>query len=99
MEVDQPASSTSEHKGKGGNLLKATSEYFENKYKAAAVKETEIHHCLATDSSLPKKSEGDMMITRTLMDSMEPEAHANVILATDFEGRSRTRSSPRHSGR
>ena len=85
MEVDQAASSTPEHKGKGGNLLKGTSEYFENKYKAAAVKETEIHLCLATDSSLPKESEGDMMITRTLMDSMEPEAHANVILATDFD--------------
>ena len=85
MEVDQPASSTPVHKGKGGNLLQGTSEYFENKYKAAAVKETEIHLCLATDSSLPRESAEDMMITRTLMDSMEPEAHANVILATDFD--------------
>ena len=100
MDVDlgMPTSTSSEHKGKGGNLLKATSEFFESKYKAAAINEAEIHLCLATDSSLPKESEGDMLVTRTLMDSMEPETHANVILATGISSileLSRIRSSLR----
>ena len=87
MDVDlgMTESTSSEHKGKGGNLLKATSEFFESKYKAAAIKEAQIHMCLATDSSLPREGEEDMLVTKTLMDCMEPDAHANVILATDFD--------------
>ena len=81
----EPESTTREHKGKGGNLLKATSEFFENKYKAAAANETQIHQCLAADSGLPREGDEDMLVTRTLLDSMEPDAHANVILATDFD--------------
>ena len=97
MDVDLglPVSTSSEHKGKGGKFLKATSEFFENKYKAAAVNEAEIHLCLATDSSLPKESEGrfpQVWPTKDELTGMEfdpqdleaPKGHRNYPSAEEF---------------
>ena len=84
METEE---TSGQHKGKGGHLLKDTSEHFEAKYKAAAMADRDhgatspCHGQHTHDMELDVETQA----RKAFMDSMEPEAHANTILATDFD--------------
>ena len=85
MDIDRETEVTTQTKGKGGALLSTTSAFFEARYRDAEDKETQVQQCLATDGRVHEDGDEDMMVTKTLIDGMEPEAHANAILATDFQ--------------
>ena len=85
MDIDKETEVTTQTKGKGGTLLSTTSAFFEARYRDVEDKETQVQQCLATDGRVLEDGDEDMMVTKTLIDGMEPEAHANAILATDFQ--------------
>ena len=86
---DVEMSENREHnKGKGGvlNLKQGTTTHFEQKAKAAAEAESLVRKALASDDmDIDLETGGDILVQKTRMDSMEPEAHANTILATEFQ--------------
>ena len=75
----------SQHKEKGGIRLKGTTEHFAMKYQEAANAESMVRLALATDGDVDMVVDAETLARKTFMDSMEPEAHANTILATDFD--------------
>ena len=75
----------SQHKGRGGIRLKGTTEHCEMKCQEAAVAESQVRQALAIDDDVDMAADPEILAKKTFMDSMEPEAHVNTILATDFD--------------
>ena len=64
----------------------STTAHFEEKAKAAEEGENIVKRALpADDMDIDMETEEEILAQKTLMDSMEPEAHVNTILATDFQ--------------
>ena len=63
-----------QHKGKGGNLLKDTSEHFEHKYRAAVQDEAMVQMALATDTHLDMEVDAETM-TRHPGHRLRPTGH------------------------
>ena len=76
------------HKEKGGapNVKPATTAHLEQKAREAAEAENLVNRALNSEEmDIDMETEGEILVQKTLMDSMEPEAHVNMMLATELE--------------